>query len=295
MGAQCLHVHSPTARGVESPAAGLLPKPGVPGKPGDAEHHLLPPPHAPRWERWQTPAQVSRQTLSSDRISAKYSQKVKIICKEATELSSPSWWENPPLTSASLFQALQTKPELSFPSPCPNNPQCCWHTHTRIRTGTRPAARPQQNPPGGCCWSPQFLPGSRCSPLHTDRVLLETKAQTHPERCLCSPAQPDQHQHPRSAPGAAVYVFPARAGRKQAGAGMGWEGWDGMGCSSAPRRAGICRRPAGWRRARARLHFPAGIAQDRGHLGLASDTAAVTLRRGLGAVPASGVPSECGG
>lgn len=34
---------------------------------------------------------------------------------------------------------------------------------------------------------------------------------------------------------------------------------------------------AGWRRARARLHFPAGIAQDRGHLGLASDTAAVTL------------------
>lgn len=73
---------------LQSPAAGLLPQPGLPGKPGDAEH----PPHAPCWEGvfsqrgWQTPAQCS-----SDIISAKYSLKVKIKCKEATELSSPSW------------------------------------------------------------------------------------------------------------------------------------------------------------------------------------------------------------
>lgn len=62
-----------------------------------------------------------------------------------------------------------------------------------------------------------------------------------------------------------------------------------MGCSSAPRPAGICRQPAGWHRALARLRFPAGIVQDRGRL--ASDTAAVTLERGLGAVPAPGAPS----
>lgn len=106
---------------------------------------------------WQTPTQLSRQKLSSASISAKCFLKVKIKCKEATELSSPSWWENPPLISASRFQALQTKPEFSFPSPCPNNPQCCSHTDTRICTGTRLAARPQENIPAGCCWSPQLF------------------------------------------------------------------------------------------------------------------------------------------
>lgn len=242
-------------------------------------------PHAGKGSPPREGGKHQPQKLSSDTISAQYSLKVKR--KAATELTSPSWRDNPPLISASPLQALQTKPDFSFPSPCPSNPQCCWHTGTRICTATRLAARSQENIPGGCCWirssSYGRLAGSRCYPPLTGRALLGRKAQTHPERCLCSAAQPVQRQHPQPAQGAAVYISPCPRCRKRPGAGMGR--------SSAPRPAGICRQPAGWRRARARLHFPAGTAQDHGHLGLASDTAAVTLGRGLGAAPAAGASS----
>lgn len=175
---------------------------------------------------WQTPTQLSRQKLSSASISAKCFLKVKIKCKEATELSSPSWWENPPLISASRFQALQTKPEFS-----PFHPPASI-TRSAVRIQTHGSAQAhvslrdrrktfQPGAAGRRSSSYGWLAGSRCYPLPTDRVLLETKAQTHPERCLCSPAQPVQRQHPNCVQGAAVYISPCPRCRKRAGAGMG--------------------------------------------------------------------------
>lgn len=275
------------SRGVHSPAAaaGYSPSQGCLESQEMLSILLLPPPHAPCWEGvssrrgWQTPAQLRRQNLSSDTISAKHSLKVKIKCKEATELSSPSWWENPPLISASLFQALQTKPDFSFPSPCPDNPQCCSHTDTGSAPPHISLRDPRKTfPAGPRSSSSGCLAGSRCHPLHAHRVLLERKAQTHPERCLCSPAQPVQRQHPQRAQGAAVYISPCPRCRKQQEPGRG--------AAPLPSLLGF----VGWHGARPGLHFPAGIAQQCSP-GLAPDAAAVTLRRGLGAVPSSGAPS----
>lgn len=189
---------------------------------------LLPPHPAPCWEGvssqrgWQTPAQ-RRQELSSDIISAKYSLKVKTKCKGVPELSSPSWWENPLLISASLFQALQTKPDFSFPSPCPDSPQRCSHPDTRIRTGTRLAARPQESIPGGCCWSPRLFPRlpSRermLPPAHRQGSAGEKSAHSLTPSAASAPGPARPAAASRPCP--AVYISPCRA------AGSGQEpGW----------------------------------------------------------------------